>query len=102
MRPVEPVFVSPEGKPLSAPTNNAMRVLDRLLAAADIERVDAHGRSLDLHALRHTAASRMARNGAPLAVTQRILGHSDPKLTARVYVHLGVEEMRRAVDGVGV
>jgi len=40
----------------------------------------------------------MARNGAPLAVTQRILGHSDPKLTARVYVHLGVEEMRAVVD----
>jgi integrase len=65
---------------------------------AGIEREDAHGRSLDLHALRHTAASRFARHGAPLAVTQRILGHSDPKLTARVYVHLGVEEMRGVVE----
>ncbi len=100
VRPVEPVFATPEGKPLSTATNNAMRVLDRLLATANIERVDAHGRSLDLHALRHTAASRMARNGAPLAVTQRILGHSDPKLTARVYVHLGVEEMRGVVERV--
>jgi integrase len=98
--PAERVFRSPDGHPLCVPTNNAMRVLNRLLAAAGIERVDAHGRSLDLHALRHTAASRFARHGAPLAVTQRILGHSDPKLTARVYVHLGVEEMREVVDGV--
>jgi integrase len=96
--PAERVFRSPDGHPLCVPTNNAMRVLNRLLAAAGIEREDAHGRSLDLHALRHTAASRFARHGAPLAVTQRILGHSDPKLTARVYVHLGVEEMRGVVE----
>jgi integrase len=92
---------SPDGHPLCVPTNNAMLVLNRLLAAARMERADVHGRSLDLHALRHTAASRFARHGAPLAVTQRILGHSDPKLTARVYVHLGVEEMRGVVETAG-
>ncbi len=92
---------SPDGHPLCVPTNNAMLVLNRLLAAARMERADVHGRSLDLHALRHTAASRFARHGAPLAVTQRILGHSDPKLTARVYVQLGVEEMRGVVETAG-
>lgn len=43
----------------------------------------------------------MARNGALLAVTQRIFGHSDPKLTARVYVHLGSEDLRGAVESAG-
>jgi len=61
----------------------------RLLEAAGIERTDAHGRSVDIHALRHTTATRLARSVAPLAITQRVLGHSDPKLTARVYTHLG-------------
>ena len=97
-RATGPVFLSPEARPLSRATNNIMRVFDRLLEAAGIAREDEHGRKLDVHALRHTAASRFARNGAPLAVTQRILGHSDPKLTARVYVHLGVEEMRGVVE----
>jgi integrase len=38
------------------------------------------------------------RTGAPLAVTQRVLGHSNPKLTARVYTHLGAEDLRAAVE----
>ena len=32
-------------------------------------------------------------------MTQRMLGHSDPKLTARVYTHLEVEDLRAAVEG---
>ncbi len=51
-----------------------------------------------LLALRHTAATRLVRTGAPLAVTQRVLGHSNPKLTARVYTHLGAEDLRGAVE----
>ena len=40
----------------------------------------------------------MARRGVALVVTQRMLGHSDPKLTARVYTHLEVEDLRAAVE----
>lgn len=53
-----------------------------------------------MHALRHTTATRLMRTGAPLAVMQRVLGHSDPKLTARVYTHLGAEDLRAAVERV--
>ena len=96
--PLGNVFRSPGGCALATQTVNAMRLLDRLLAAAGIERVDAHGRKLDIHALRHTAATRLARAGVPLLQTQRILGHSDPKLTARVYSHLEVEDLRESVE----
>lgn len=41
----------------------------------------------------------MARCGVPQVVAQRITGHSDPKLTARVYTHFGAEDLRGAVDG---
>ncbi|MCC7014617.1 MAG: tyrosine-type recombinase/integrase [Planctomycetes bacterium] len=92
------VFLSPEGRPLRRDTVNTMRVFDRALEAAGIARVDPLGRTLDIHALRHTAATRFARNGTPLPVTQRILGHSDPKMTARVYTHLDVEDLREAVE----
>jgi len=44
----------------------------------------------------------MARNNVPLVKAQRILGHSDPKLTARHYVGLDVEDLREAVEAVPV
>jgi integrase len=33
-------------------------------------------------------------------VFQRLMGHSDPKLTARVYTHLELEDLRGAVDAL--
>jgi site-specific recombinase XerD len=42
----------------------------------------------------------MARNGVGLVQVQRLMGHSDPKLTAQVYTHLDVEDLRRAVESV--
>ena len=97
LRPDDRVFLSPRGRTMPTPSTNAMRVFDRLLEAAGIDRVDSQGRKLDIHALRHTLATRLARMGAPLVQTQQILGHSDPKLTARVYQHLAVEDLRGAV-----
>jgi integrase len=101
LRPGDRVFLTPEGCPWCLPTNNIMRIFDRLLEAAGIDRVDAQGRKLDVHALRHTMATRLARSGAPLVQAQQILGHSDPKLTARVYQHLEVEDLRGAVARLG-
>jgi integrase len=49
-------------------------------------------------ALRHCAITRFARAGVPLAQVQAIVGHSDPKLTARVYMHLQTEDLRAAAD----
>ncbi len=90
------VFLSPEGARWGWPTTNPMRILDRLLDRAGIAKVDAQGQKLDIHALRTTCASRMARRGVPLAIAQRWLGHSDPKLTAAHYVDVGVEDLRAA------
>jgi integrase len=101
VQPGDRVFLSPDGADWAAYTTNARRLLRRILERAGIERFDSQGRVVDIHALRHTAASRMARRGVPLVVTQRILGHSDPKLTARVYTHLEVEDLRAAVELTG-
>jgi integrase len=79
-------------------TNNAMRLFDRVLRRAKIPRVDAEGRKLDIHSLRHTFGSRLARHGVGLVQVQRLMGHSDPKLTAQVYTHLGVDDLRDALE----
>ena len=92
------VFLSPEGRPWGWPTTNPMRILDRLLDRAGIAKVDAQGQKLDIHALRTTCATRLARCGVALVITQRWLGHSDPKLTAQHYTHLDVEDLRAAVE----
>ena len=81
-------------------TTNLMRIMNRLFVAAGIPKVDTQGRKLDIHALRTTAASRMARNGVPLVQAQRLLGHSDPKLTAQAYTDLDAEDLRGAVEGL--
>ena len=73
------------------------RVLRRVLQAAAISRLDGEGRRVDLHGLRHTAASQLARGGVGLVLAQKLLGHADPKLTARVYSHVEVEDLRAAV-----
>jgi integrase len=94
------IFRTPEGVAWCIPTNNIMRIFDRLLDAAKIERIDDQGKKLDIHALRHTFASRLARSGVGLSQVQRLLGHRDPKLTAQVYTHLDVDDLRKAVERI--
>lgn len=55
---------------------------------------------IDVHALRHTAATRLARAGVPVSVAQRVLRHSDPKLTMSLYSHLGVMDTTAAVESL--
>ena len=94
----ERIFLSPQGCPMPWHTANLSRVFHRLIKAAGIRKVDVQGRKLDIHALRHSAASRFARNGVPPMITQRIIGHSDIKTTMEVYSHLEAEDLRCAVD----
>ena len=92
------VFLSPNGGPWCRPSNNVNRILRRVLDRAGIPRLDDRGRKLDLHALRHTCASRLARAKVGLVQAQHLLGHADPKLTARVYSHIELEDLRAAVQ----
>jgi integrase len=53
-----------------------------------------------LHAWRHVYASRLASSGESLYVVQKLLRHSDGRMTAR-YSHLADETLRRASDTAG-
>lgn len=92
------VFLSPQGEVWPRPSCNVMRVFTRIRERAGIPRVDPEGGKLDIHALRHTFASRLCRAGVGLVHAQNLLGHSDPRLTAAIYTHLDVEDLRRAVQ----
>ena len=94
------VFLSPQGEVWCRATPGAMRIFNRVLERAKIPRLDAEGGKLDIHALRHTFASRLCRAGVGIVHAQNLLGHSDPRLTAAIYTHLDVEDLRRAVQSL--
>lgn len=56
------------------------------------------GRKLRFHHLRHTTATLLLKAGVPLATVQRILRHSDPTITAEVYGHLDLDDMREGIN----
>lgn len=55
-------------------------------------------RKLTPHICRHTFASLMSRAGANTKAIQKIIGHSNYALTANVYTHTDVEELKKAIS----
>lgn len=47
-----------------------------------------HGFSIRFHDLRHTHASNLLRDGVPVNVVSRRLGHAEPSITLNVYSHV--------------
>ena len=50
------------------------------------------------HATRHGATSALLADGATPAVVQKLLRHSDPRITLGVYAHLIGDQQRSAVE----
>ncbi len=55
-------------------------------------------REIRFHDMRHTTATLLMMAGANPAAVQRILRHSDPRITTEVYGHLAPEYLRREID----
>jgi len=53
-----------------------------------------------VHGLRHAAASLALAGGTDLATVSRRLGHSNPSITARLYIHPQEELDRAAAEGM--
>ncbi len=101
--PLDHVFLPPRGGVRWGDNRrNALRALRALCTRAGIPIKNARGEQVDIHALRHTAATAMARADLPLGVTQAILGHSDPALTAGVYTHRQTEDLRKSLVRAGL
>jgi len=58
----------------------------------------ARHRPIRFHDLRHTTASLLLMSGANPAAVQRILRHSDPRITTEVYGHLLPGYLRDEID----
>ena len=55
-------------------------------------------RPIRFHHLRHTTASLLLMRGADVAAVQRILRHTDPRLTTETYGHLVPDYLRAQID----
>ena len=55
---------------------------------------------MKFHGLRHTTATLLLRAGVPIQHVQRILRHTDIKLTVDTYGHLVVEDLSEALDAL--
>ena len=89
------VFVNLWGRPFGQPWTYA--------AAYDLVRRLRWrtGVDFDPHWLRHSAATRLLRDGVGIEVVAKLLGHANVTVTATTYGHLTVEDARAVLERAG-
>lgn len=73
------VFTMPDGRPVDL--GYATKAFAAAVRTADVDRITLHG-------LRHTAATLLLRDGAPITAVSKMLGHKDVSVTLDVYSHV--------------
>lgn len=99
----------PGDEPLFEVPGGLIRIFDRDLVFAGLARVerrggkevivmtDDRGRTIDVHALRHTFGTHLSKAGVPLRTAQAAMRHSDPSLTANVSANPNLLDVAGAV-----
>lgn len=67
----------------------------------EVRRLAKLGEDVRIHDLRHTYASLLVTSGRSLYEVQKILAHSDPKITMR-YAHLSAKTLQEAANAASV
>jgi len=86
-----PLFYVPSGLRL---------ILDRDLKAAGIPKRDDRGRSIDVHALRHTFGTMLSQNGVAPRTAQAAMRHSKIDLTMNVYTDPRLLDVSGAMESL--
>jgi len=87
----EPVFAVPR---------NMIKSFNLDLAAAGIPKEDERGRTVDVHALRHTFGTHLSRAGVPPRTAQAAMRHSSIDLTMNVYTDPTLLDVAGAVEAL--
>jgi integrase len=75
-----------------------VRILDRDLKAAGIPKMDDRGRTVDVHALRHTFGSHLSAAGVQPRTAQAAMRHSNISLTMNTYTDPALLDLAGAVE----
>jgi len=94
------VTMPPADEPLFDVPVALVKILDRDLAAAGIPKRDDRGRTVDVHALRHTFASHLVAAGVAPRTAQAAMRHSSLELTMRHYVDPQLLDVAGAIDSL--
>ncbi|MDR0609170.1 MAG: site-specific integrase [Planctomycetaceae bacterium] len=76
-----------------------VREMDRDLKYAGIEKRDLLNRVADVHALRHTHATLLAKRGVAPSVTGKSMRHANIKETG-VYTHLDIQDVAEGINRI--
>jgi len=87
----------PDGEFVVPVSDRLLRQFKDDLDAAKIQRRDARGHVVDLHALRHTYGTMLINSGADIKSVQTLMRHSSPVLTLGIYLHSDKGRLRNAV-----
>ena len=94
----------PDGLPHDSAVFNVpdglRRILDRDLEFAGIPKKDDRGRTVDIHALRHTFGTHLSKAGVPPRVAQAAMRHSNIDLTMNVYTDPRLLDVHGALDSL--
>ncbi len=77
-----------------------VKILNRDLKAAGIAKHDERGRSLDVHALRHTFGTMLSAGGVAPRTAQAAMRHSKIDLTMNVYTDPKLLDVQGALDSL--
>jgi integrase len=90
----------PPDTPLFDVPEKLCKILNRDLHLAGIPKRDDRGRSLDVHALRHTFGTMLSRGGVAPRTAQAAMRHSKIDLTMNVYTDPALLDIRGALDAL--
>ena len=85
-------------KPLFTVPAGLVRILDRDMKAAGIEKRDERGRTVDVHALRHSFGTLLSKGGVSPRTAQAAMRHSKLDLTMSVYTDPKLLDVAGAMD----
>jgi integrase len=90
----------PLDTPLFDVPTGLIRIFDRDLELAGIAKRDDRGRTVDVHALRHTFGTMLSRAGVAPRVAQAAMRHSTIDLTMNVYTDPRLLDVSGAVEAL--
>jgi integrase len=90
----------PGNTPLFSIPGPLIKVFDLDLQAAGIAKRDERGRTLDVHALRHTFGTMLSRGGVTPRTAQAAMRHSSIDLTMNVYTDPKLLDVHLALDSL--
>jgi integrase len=100
MTAIPPCYKLPADTPLFTVPEKLVKILDRDLKMAGIAKRDERGRTIDVHAMRHTFGTLLSKGGVAPRTAQAAMRHSTIDLTMNTYTDPKLLDVAGALDAL--